>query len=101
MGKLSAQAKKLKEGILKEYDISDEAGLVILQTALEAYDQMNAAQKIINKQGLTVFGARGQLAAHPLFSVVRDSRAQFLMALKHLNLDIEVPREGPGRPPGR
>lgn len=101
MKKLSKEATKLKKGILKEYDISDEAGIAILQTAMEAYDMNHEAQKIVDKQGLSVRGDRGQIKAHPLLSVIRDSRAQFLMALKHLNLDIEPLQSGPGRPPGR
>lgn len=98
---LSPPATKLKKGILKEYDISDEAGIAILQTAMEAFDAMHAAQEVVDVQGLTVAGDRGQIKAHPLLAVIRDSRAQFLMALKHLNLDIEPLRDRAGRPPGR
>ena len=58
---------------------------------------MHGAQAVVDKQGLTVSGDRGQIKAHPLLSVIRDSRAQFLMALKHLNLDIEPLQSGPGR----
>lgn len=97
---LSQEASDLKAGLLKEYDISDEAGLAILNTAMEAFDLMHDAQAVIDAQGLTVAGDRGNLKAHPLLNVVRDSRAQFLMALKHLNLDLEPLRPGPGRPPG-
>lgn len=96
MKALSKEAMKLKASILKSYDISDEAGIAILQTAMGAYDAMNAAQAVVDKQGLTVRGDRGQIKAHPLLSVIRDSRAQFLMALKHLNLDI-MPLEKAGR----
>ena len=101
MKKLSKEAAKLKRAILKEYDISDEAGIAILQTAMDAFDAMHDAQVLVDTQGLTVFGDRGQIKAHPLLSVIRDARAQFLMALKHLNLDIEPLRDGRGRPPGR
>jgi len=92
---------RLKKSILTEYDISDEAGLAILQTALEAHDLMHEAQKVVDRDGLTVRGDRGQIKAHPLLSVIRDARSQFLMALKHLNLDIEPLQHGPGRPAGR
>jgi len=98
--KLSKEAAKLKRAILKEFDISDEAGKAILDTSMEAYDAMHEAQEVVDVQGLTVAGDRGQIKAHPLLAVIRDSRAQFLMALKHLNLDIE-PLKGIGRPPGR
>jgi len=91
--KLSTQAEKLKKAILKEYDITDEAGIAILQTAVEAMDLMRQAQRVVTKDGLTVKGDRGQIKAHPLLSVIRDQRAQFLMALKHLNLDLEPLRD--------
>ena len=87
--KLSTNAKKLKKSIIDEYTITDEAGLAILQTAMEAMDLMGQAQAVVDKQGLTTKGDRGQLKAHPLLSVIRDQRSQFLMGLKHLNLDLE------------
>lgn len=101
MKTLSDEASQLKAAILKDFDINDDAGLAILDTALEAYDLMHDAQAVVDAQGLTVAGDRGNIKAHPLLAVVRDSRAQFLMALKHLNLDIEPLNPGPGRPAGR
>ena len=95
--RLSERAKKLKDSIKKEYDITDEAGLAILDTACEALDLMRKSQKVVDRDGLTVTGDRGQIKAHPLLSIIRDSRAQFLMALKHLNLDLEPLRDRPGR----
>ena len=97
MKKLSKQAIKLKNAILKEYDITDEAGIAILQAAVEALTLMEEAQAVVDKQGLTVTGDRGQIKAHPLLSVIRDQRSQFLMGLKHLNLDLEPLRDRPGR----
>jgi len=101
MKKLSKEAEKLKKAILVEYAITDEAGIAILETAIEAYDLAHEAQTEIDKEGLTVEGDRGQKKAHPLLSVVRFSRAQFLAGLKALNLDIEPLRDGPGRPGGK
>ena len=60
---------------------------------MEAMDLMHEAQAVIDKEGLTVKGDRGQIKAHPLLATIRDSRAQFLMGLKHLNLDIEPLRD--------
>ena len=97
---LSEGALKIRNAILKEYDIVDDAGQAILQTGMEAYDLMQKAQEQVDRDGLTVAGDRGGIKAHPLLACIRDSRAQFLMALKHLNLDIE-PIKQMGRPPGR
>ena len=99
--KLSSNADKLKKSIIADYGIDDDAGLAILQTALEAYDLFHSAQKVVDKDGLTVQGDRGGVKAHPLLSVIRDARAQFLAGLKALNLDLEPLQKGPGRPAGR
>ena len=101
MKKLSRKANKLKKSILQEYEITDEAGLAILDEALRAYDLGHEAQEQIDLEGLTVLGDRGQMKAHPLLSVVRFSRTQFLAALKSLNLDLEPLLLGRGRPGGR
>lgn len=99
--KLSDEAKKLKKMIIADYSIDDAAGTRILDTACEAFDRMRGAQKVIERDGLTVMDRWGQVKAHPLCSVERDARAQFLAALKALNLDVEPLQHGPGRPPGR
>jgi len=101
MKKLSKEATKLKNSLAKEYDIGDEAGRLLLQTAFEAYDEFQDAKVIVDRDGLTVRGDRGGIKSHPLLSVIRDARGQFLMALKALNLDLEPLRDGRGRPPGR
>jgi phage terminase small subunit len=73
-----------------EYDIRDGAGYLLLGTALEAFDRMRACQAAIAEQGATVPDRFGQLKPHPLLSAERDARAQLLMALRALNLDVEV-----------
>lgn len=98
-GNLSREAKEIWQKIQDEYQIEDKAGLTILNTAMEAYQTMKDAQKIIGVDGLTVKDKFGQVKAHPLCSVLRDNRAQFLQGLKHLNLDIE-PLKEIGRPSG-
>lgn len=84
-----------------EYEILDEAGLLILQTAFESFDTMRRAQEIIAREGMQLPDRFAQMKAHPLLTVERDARAQLLGALKQLNLDIEPLRDGPGRPGGR
>ncbi|MFC1680358.1 P27 family phage terminase small subunit [Pseudomonadota bacterium] len=86
--------------ILKEYEIEDNAGLLLLQTALDAFDRMRQAQGLLAKDGLTVTDRYGQHKQHPAAAIERDNRSQMLMALKQLNLDLEPLRPGPGRPSG-
>jgi phage terminase small subunit len=99
--KLSKEASKLKKSLAREYDISDQAGALLLQTAFEAYDEFQAAKGVVDIEGLTVRGDRGGIKSHPLLAVIRDARSQFLMSLKMLNLDLEPLRDARGRPPGR
>lgn len=98
---LSREAKNLWRKIQDEYAISDEAGLLILATGLEAFDRMRQAQDILKTEGMTTLDRFQQPRPHPAATIERDSRAAMLAALKQLNLDLEPLRDGRGRPPGR
>lgn len=97
---LSREAKALWRRIQESYEIEDDAGLLILTTALEAHDRMKQAQAILDTDGLTVTDKFGQVKSHPLIPAERDARAAMLSALKALSLDLE-PVKKPGRPAGR
>lgn len=98
---LSAAAKGWWQEITDEYAIDDRAGLLLLQTALEAFDRMKSAQAAIERDGELVKDRFEQLKPHPLLTTERDARSQMLAALKQLNLDLEPLRDGPGRPGGK
>ena len=97
---LSPEARKWWKKLLEEYSIEDQAGLLILQVALEAFDRMRQAQSQVEKDGPTILDRFDQLKAHPMLTVERDARSQMMQALKSLNLDFEPLKEGPGRPAG-
>jgi len=97
---ISPEAADWWRRIVAEYSVNDEAGKLLLQTALEAFDRMRGAQQIIEHDGATVLDRFGQAKAHPLLTVERDSRAQMLAALKALHFDVEPLRDKPGRPGG-
>ncbi|MCP5010963.1 MAG: hypothetical protein GY942_13360 [Aestuariibacter sp.] len=97
---LSREAKQWWRKFQEEYGVEDEAGLLLMQTALEAFDRMKEAQKVIAEDGLMIKDRFDQLKAHPLLTTERDSRAQMLTALKSLNFDLEPLRDAPGRPGG-
>ncbi len=97
---LSKKARELWREILREYEIDDPAGLAILKTAMEAWDRAREAREAIDREGPTYTDRFGCPKQHPLLTVERDSRSQFLQALKQLNLDLEPLRDR-GRPPGR
>jgi P27 family predicted phage terminase small subunit len=98
---LSAEARKMGREIAAEYGIEDAAGLRILVSGLEAWDRATQARQAIDREGMTLTDRWGQVKTHPLCTVERDARAQFLASLKQLNLDLEPLRDKPGRPPGR
>jgi P27 family predicted phage terminase small subunit len=81
--------------------MEDEAGCLLLQTALEAFCRMRDATAQIKNDGLTIKDRFEQPKAHPATVIERDSRAQMLAAIKALNLDLEPLRNSVGRPGGR
>ena len=97
---LSSEAGGWWKRITEEYSIDDDAGRLLLQTALEAFDRMRECQKAIAEDGMIVRGSTRQPRSHPLLTVERDARSQMLAALKSLNLDLEPLRDRPGRPVG-
>jgi hypothetical protein len=63
----------------------------VLETALQAFDRMTEARKLIDQDGAVTSDRFGQLKVHPALVVERDSRYAMLAALKQLNLDLEPP----------
>ncbi len=99
-GHLSKEAKSWWDKFQNEYGVSDEAGLLLMQTAMEAFDRMKEAQGILANDGLMVKDRFDQPKSHPLLTTERDSRAQMMAAIKALNFDLEPLREAAGRPGG-
>jgi hypothetical protein len=97
---LSPNSKSWWVKLTDEYGIDDQAGLLILETAMRAMDRMTMAAALIDKHGAVVVDKFQQLKANPACAVERDSRAAMMGALKSLNLDLE-PLGKPGRQPGR
>lgn len=95
--KLSKEAQKWHDEIQTEYQIFDEPGRLLLQTAFEAFDEMRKAQNAMD--GNPVFNDRfDQPKAHPAAKVARASRSQMMQALNALKLEIEPPEiETPSR----
>jgi len=88
---LSREASAMKKKILTEYQITDQAGLEILARAMESFDRMQAASKIIDRDGMTTRNRFDELREHPSMNSERKARAQFLIAMKMLNFDVGAP----------
>ncbi|WP_215906022.1 hypothetical protein [Thalassobaculum litoreum] len=86
---LTVEAKAWWSKIVEEYGLDDDAGLLLLTVALEAFCRMRGAQSIIKREGASCRDRFGQLKANPMLVVERDSRAGMITALGKLNLDLE------------
>ena len=98
---LSAAAAAWWKKLSSEYQLEDAAGLLLLETALQAFDRMHQARDLIETHGAVTLDRFDQLRPNPATTIERDSRAAMLAALKALNLDVEPLRDAAGRPPGR
>lgn len=94
---LSAEARRLWKSILEQYEIDDDAGFLLLRTAMESLDRMREAQTILQKDGIVIADRFGQKRQHPATLVERDAKNMLLRSLKSLNLDI-TPSGPIGRP---
>lgn len=72
-----------------------------LAAAAEAHDRMTEARIAIDADGPTITTRFGELRAHPLLAVERDSRTAYLRAVRELALDVGPPDPRPRRSAGR
>jgi phage terminase small subunit len=98
---LSPAAKQVWTELIREYNITDAAGLRTLEGGIPSYDRAELIRRKIAEQGLTIVDRFGIEKANPLLAAERDARTQWLATLKQLNFDLEPLRDRPGRPPGR
>ena len=98
----SAEAKKWRRDLMASYEIEkgDAAAQVLIMTVMESFDEMRAAQRLVEQHGQLIADRFQQLKVNPAVLVLRDSRLSMMRALRLLNLDVEPPRPI-GRPPGR
>jgi hypothetical protein len=94
---LGDHGRRLWTSIMAEYDVSDAAGLVLLEQAAQAADRVQALRELIDQQGEVVM-FRGAPRAHPALRDELQNRAFISRTLDRLNLQPLQP--GVGRPPG-
>jgi hypothetical protein len=92
--------RKRVETLADEYNVTDPAGLVLLQSFGSAEAREAECRGAIEKQGVAITDKYGQTKNHPLLSIERDARAAKLAAIKALHFDLE-PIKAVGRPAGR
>lgn len=80
--------------------ILEAESLLILETALQAFESMRAAEATIEAEGAVYHDRFGQPRQHPAMLNLKESRGAMLRAIQALGLDLEP--VGPvGRPPVR
>lgn len=84
---LSAESKKLWQRLFDDYALNDAAGLLLLQSACEAYDRLQEARKVLAKESSVIRDRWGQPKPHPAAGVERDARTQMHSALRLLKLE--------------
>jgi P27 family predicted phage terminase small subunit len=95
--RLTPEAGQWWERILTAFDL-DDAGLILLESALESFDRMRQAQAILAKEGIVYVDRFNQPKQHPATMVERDAKATMLRNIKALGLDLEPLHDKPGRP---
>jgi P27 family predicted phage terminase small subunit len=98
--RLSSEAQDWFRKITNDFDL-DDAGLLILESALECLDTIREAQEQVKRDGITIKDRFGQIKQHPATIVEANAKAGMLRAFKALNLELEPLNNGAGRPPGR
>ncbi len=93
--RLSEEAKRWWAQIVEQFEVDDDAGMLLLSCALEAFDEMRRGQEILQADGPIIVDRLGGKKQHPITLVIRDARNLMLRCLKQLNLDV-----APGSPLG-
>jgi P27 family predicted phage terminase small subunit len=68
----------------------------LLLLAAECWDRSREARDILLKDGLVSTNKYGEARPHPAVLIEKDSRSQFMRAIRELGLDIA---DEPARPP--
>ncbi len=97
---LSPEAKGWWARVISGWDL-DDPSLLLLESALELFDRMRQAQRLIKKDGMVVKDRFGQRRPHPACLIERNSKLGMLRHLRELGLDLEPIRDTIGRPGGR
>ena len=97
---LSRKAKRLWFGILDNWALRDQAGLIILENLCRTQDRIDKAQRILDREGMVVTNRFGKLEQHPASMILRAEVANFAKFHKHLNLEVPDDESRAGREDG-
>jgi len=86
---LSTEAQQWHDKIRIEFQITDQAGLLLLRTAAESFDEMRTAQQAMAETGSIYTDRFGQPKPHPAQKIVSTCRNDMLKTLRELGLETE------------
>lgn len=87
---LSPTTRRWAQRVFDHYRlVRDSTEHRLLVEAARALDRAQEAREVLNRAGLTITNARGQVAAHPAAAIERDSRTLFARLVRDLNLQSE------------
>jgi phage terminase small subunit len=96
--RLKAATKKFFKQVLIEYDLESHH-IRLLTLACEAWDRAQDTQAALDKGGLIYNDRFGCPRPRPEVKIKEQAEIIFARLIRELNLDIEPPRSGSGRPP--
>jgi phage terminase small subunit len=93
---LSANAVRFWHATIAELNLSKAHHFEMLEIACRALDEIEAARKILKKQGLTL-ATQHSAKVNPAFSIERGAREDFTRAMRQLKPKREELREEKAR----
>jgi Phage terminase, small subunit len=88
---LAEEEQALFKSIVAEFRVDDIGSLQLLTVAMEAHQRCRLASEAVARDGMMLADRFGTLQPHPLLKTEASARAQYLAALKALNLEPPQP----------
>lgn len=82
-----SKEQRLLNRIKKDYDISDPSGLLYLEVAQNALNDLEEARQVLKTDGITIPDRKGSIKKHPAWSIAKEANMLFLRAIRALNLN--------------
>jgi phage terminase small subunit len=83
---LSKQAQRLWRDTLATYVVEADR-LVTLELACRALTRLEAAEAVLDSDGLTTTGSKGQVVPHPMLAAVDRERSAYVRLVRLLGLE--------------
>jgi phage terminase small subunit len=85
---LSSEARIAWRKLQNDYEIVDNAGLILLEQAMRCLDQVRVAEALVKRHGQVAKDRFGQVRQSPLMLNLRDSRNLLAKFMRALNFDV-------------